>query len=175
MTYTLNGGYGSGVTATGLGFLLNNEMDDFTVKPGAPNGYGVLQSEANTIAPGKTPLSSMTPSMVTKDGKLLLVLGSPGGPTIINTVMNTIINFLDFGMNVQRAVDAPRFHHQWMPDRLLMEPGFSPDTIDLLKARGHNVDVRGSIGDCHAIAIDPKTGELLGAADPRSGGKAVGY
>jgi gamma-glutamyltranspeptidase/glutathione hydrolase len=175
VTYTLNGGYGSGVTAVGLGFLLNNEMDDFTVKPGTPNGYGVLQSEANTIAPGKTPLSSMTPTIVTKDGKLLLVLGSPGGPTIINTVMNTVINFLDFGMNVQRAVDAPRFHHQWMPDRLVMEPGFSPDTIDLLKARGHNIDVRGTIGDCHAIAIDPKSGELLGAADPRSGGKAVGY
>jgi gamma-glutamyltranspeptidase/glutathione hydrolase len=175
VTYTLNGGYGSGVTAAGLGFLLNNEMDDFTVKPGAPNGYGVLQSEANTIAPGKTPLSSMVPTVVTKDGKLVLVLGSPGGPTIINTVMNTIINFIDFGMNVQRSVDAPRFHHQWMPDRLVMEPGFSPDTIDLLKARGHTVDVRGAIGDCHAIAIDPKTGELLGAADPRSGGKAVGY
>jgi gamma-glutamyltranspeptidase/glutathione hydrolase len=176
VTYTLNGGYGSGVTVPGLGFLLNNEMDDFTVKPGAPNAYGLLQSEANTIAPGKTPLSAMTPTVITKDGKLLLVLGSPGGPTIINTVMNTIINFLDFGMTVQQAVDAPRFHHQWMPDRLVMENGFSPDTIAALKARGHNVDTgRGAIGDCHAIAVDPKTGELLGAADPRQGGKAVGY
>ncbi len=175
VTYTLNGGYGSGVTVEGLGFLLNNEMDDFTAKPGAPNGYGLLQSEANTIAPGKTPLSAMTPTVVIKDGKLLLVLGSPGGPTIINTVMNTIINFIDFGMTVQRAVDAPRFHHQWMPDTLSMEPGFSPDTIELLKLRGHKVAVRGAIGDCHAIAVDPKTGELLGAADPRQGGKAVGY
>jgi len=175
VTYTLNGSYGSGVTVAGLGFLMNNEMDDFTVKPGVPNAYGLLQSEANTIAPGKTPLSAMTPTVVTKDGKLILVLGSPGGPTIINTVMNTILNFLQYKMTVQQAVDAPRFHHQWMPDKLQMEPGFSPDTLDLLRAKGHQIEVRQSIGDCHAIAIDEKTGELLGAADPRSGGKAVGY
>jgi len=175
VTYTLNGGYGSGVTAGDLGFLLNNEMDDFTAVPGKPNMYGVLQSEANTIAPGKTPLSSMTPTVVTKDGQLVLVLGSPGGPTIINTVFNTVVNFLDFGMNVQAAVDAPRIHHQWMPDRLQMENGFSPDTIELLKARGHNLSVGASIGDCNAIAIDPRSGDLLGAADSRHMGKAVGY
>jgi gamma-glutamyltranspeptidase/glutathione hydrolase len=175
VTYTLNGGYGSGVTAGDLGFLLNNEMDDFTAKPGAPNAYGILQSEANTIAPGKTPLSSMTPTVVTKDGSLVLVLGSPGGPTIINTVFNTVINFLEFGMNVQAAVDAPRIHHQWMPDRLQMESGFSPDTIELLKARGHTLSVGASIGDCDAIAVDPRSGDLLGAADSRHGGKAVGY
>jgi gamma-glutamyltranspeptidase/glutathione hydrolase len=175
VTYTLNGGYGSGVTAGDLGFLLNNEMDDFTAKPGAPNAYGILQSEANTIEPGKTPLSSMTPTVVTKDGALVLVLGSPGGPTIINTVFNTVLNFLEFGMNVQAAVDAPRIHHQWMPDRLQMENGFSPDTIELLKARGHNLSVGASIGDCDAIAVDPRSGDLLGAADSRHGGKAVGY
>ena len=137
------------------------------------NAYGLLQSEANTIAPGKTPLSAMTPTVITRDGKLLLVLGSPGGPTIINTVMNTILNILEYKMGVQQAVDAPRFHHQWMPDRLIMEPGFSPDTLELLRARGHQIEVRPAIGDCQAIAVDPKTGELLGAADPRLGGKAV--
>jgi gamma-glutamyltranspeptidase/glutathione hydrolase len=175
VTYTLNGSYGSGVTVAGLGFLMNNEMDDFTVKPGVPNAYGLLQSEANTIAPGKTPLSAMTPTVVTREGKLVLVLGSPGGPTIINTVMNTILNFLEYKLNVQQAVDAPRFHHQWMPDRLILEPGFSPDTIELLRTRGHQVEFRNSIGDCHAIAVDARTGEWLGAADPRLGGKAVGY
>lgn len=175
VTYTLNNSYGSGVTVAGLGFLMNNEMDDFTVKPGVPNAYGLLQSEANTIAPGKTPLSAMTPTVVTKDGKLVLVLGSPGGPTIINTVMNTILNFLEFKLNVQQAVDAPRFHHQWMPDKLILEPGFSPDTLELLRSRGHQIEFRNAIGDCHAIAVDSRTGEWLGAADPRLGGKAVGY
>ena len=118
VTYTLNGGYGSKVTATGLGFLLNNEMDDFAPKPGEANMYGLIQGEANAIAPGKTPLSSMTPTIVLKDGKPVLAVGSPGGPTIINTVLEVIVNVLDFGMNVQDAVNWPRFHHQWLPDVL---------------------------------------------------------
>lgn len=175
LTYTLNDSYGSGVTVEGLGFLLNNEMDDFAVKPGVANAYELLQGEVNSIAPGKRPLSSMTPTIVTRDGKLRLVLGSPGGPTIINTVLNTILNVVEYKMNVQQAVDAPRFHHQWMPDALRMEPGFSPDTLQILRSRGHQVEPRDSIGDVHAIAVDEKTGELLGAADPRLGGKAVGY
>ena len=124
VTYTLNGGYGSKVTATGLGFLLNNEMDDFAAKPGEANMYGLIQGEANAIAPRKTPLSSMTPTIVLKDGKPLLALGSPGGPTIINTVLEVMVNVLDFGMNVQDAVNWPRFHHQWMPDVLPVEPGY---------------------------------------------------
>jgi gamma-glutamyltranspeptidase/glutathione hydrolase len=141
VTYTLNDGYGSGVTATKLGFLLNNQMDDFAAKPGEPNAYGLVQGEANAIQPRKTPLSSMTPTIVLRDGKLYLVVGSPGGPTIINTVLEIIVNVIDFGMNVADAVDAPRLHHQWMPDVLKMEPGFSPDTVALLKARGHTVEV----------------------------------
>ncbi len=174
MTYTLNESYGSGVTAEGLGFLLNNEMDDFAAKPGAPNSAGLVQGEVNAIAPGKRPLSSMTPTVVTKEGKLVLVLGSPGSGRIITAVMETILNMLDYKMNAQQAVDAPRFHHQWLPDELRVEPGFSPDTLAILRARGHNLREVDALGDVHAIAVDQKTGELLGAADPRRGGKAVG-
>jgi gamma-glutamyltranspeptidase/glutathione hydrolase len=126
LTYTLNGGYGSGVTAPGLGFLLNNEMDDFSAKPGSPNMFGLVQGEANAIQPGKRPLSSMTPTILTRDGKLSMVVGGPGGGRIITSVMQTILNVIDFGMNVQDAVDAPRFHHQWQPDKITMERGFSP-------------------------------------------------
>jgi gamma-glutamyltranspeptidase/glutathione hydrolase len=175
LTYTLNGGYGCGVTAEGLGFLLNNEMDDFSSKPGVPNMYGLLQGEANAIAPRKRPLSAMTPTFVTRDGKLLLVTGSPGGPTIINTVLNILLNVIDYKMGVQQAVDAPRFHNQWLPDELRVEPGFSPDTLALLKARGPNVGpARGFPGDAPYIAVAPD-GLLLGAADPRMGGQAAGY
>jgi gamma-glutamyltranspeptidase/glutathione hydrolase len=175
-TYTLNGGYGSGVTIAGAGFLMNNEMDDFSAKPGSPNAYGLIHGKANAIAPQKRPLSAMTPTIVVKDGKLYLVLGSPGGPTIINTVLQTILNVLDFGMSVQEAVDAPRIHHQWMPDRLVLERiGFSEDVIQALKSRGQIVEVRGLIGDCQAIIVDPKTGALMGAADPRLDGRAAGY
>ena len=183
LTYTLNGSYGCGVTAQGLGFLLNNEMDDFTSRPGAANKDGLMQGEANAIAPGKRPLSSMTPTIVTRQGKLWLVVGSPGGATIINTVLNVLLNMIDFRMNVQQAVDAARFHHQWLPDRIRIEPvGFSPDTLALLRARGHQIQAGEStspdsdfrIGDAHAIAITPD-GTRLGAADPRRGGKAVGY
>ena len=175
-TYTLNGGYGSGVTVAGTGILMNNEMDDFSAKPGSPNGYGLVHGEANAIAPGKRPLSAMTPTIVLKDGRLFLVLGSPGGPTIINTVLQTILNVTDYKMTVQEAVDAPRIHHQWIPDKLMLERiGFAQDVYDGLKARGHTLAVRSMIGDCQAIMIEPQTGVRLGAADPRQDGLALGY
>jgi gamma-glutamyltranspeptidase / glutathione hydrolase len=175
-TYTLNGGYGSGVTIPGTGILMNNEMDDFSSRPGAPNAYGLVHGEANSIAPKKRPLSSMTPTIVVRDEKPFLVLGSPGGATIINTVLQTLINVIDFQLTVQEAVDAPRIHHQWMPDKLVIERiGFAQDVIDALKARGHSLDLRRSIGDCHAIMIDAKSGVRLGAADPRNDGVAIGY
>jgi gamma-glutamyltranspeptidase / glutathione hydrolase len=173
VTYTLNGGYGSKVTATGLGFLLNNEMDDFAASPGHPNMYGLIQGEANAIQPRKTPLSAMTPTIVLKDGKPLLALGSPGGPTIINTVLEVMVNVLDFGMNVQDAVNWPRFHHQWMPDQLSMERGFSPDTVALLEKRGYTIRRVASQGECAAIQFE--NGWLLGAPDPRTEGTAKGF
>jgi gamma-glutamyltranspeptidase / glutathione hydrolase len=172
VTYTLNGGYGSKVTASGLGFLLNNEMDDFAPKPGEPNMYGLIQGEANAIAARKTPLSSMTPTIVVQGEKPVLALGSPGGPTIINTVLEVIVNFVDFKMNVQDAVNWPRFHHQWLPDELRMEPGYSPDTVALLEKRGYTVKQENSQGECAAIAF--QNGWMEGAADPRSEGTAQG-
>lgn len=175
-TYTLNGGFGSGVTIPGTGILMNNEMDDFSSKPGTPNAYGLIHGKANGIAPQKRPLSAMTPTIVVKEGKLFLVLGSPGGPTIINTVLQTLLNVIDFRMTIQEAVDAPRIHHQWMPDHLVLERiGFSDDVIQALKSKGHSVEAHGTIGDCQAIMIDPQTGTRLGAADPRMDGKAAGY
>ena len=169
-TYTLNTGYGSGAVAKGLGFLLNNEMDDFASKVGVPNAYGLIQGDANSIQPQKRPLSSMTPTIVLKDGKLLYVYGSPGGPTIINTVLQTTINLIDFEMNVQRAVSAPRIHHQWLPDEVRYEPiGLNPDTRAALEKMGHKLAARGgSMGSCLAIAIDPRTGHRLAGVDPRS-------
>jgi gamma-glutamyltranspeptidase / glutathione hydrolase len=172
VTYTLNGGYGSKVTAQGLGFLLNNEMDDFAPKPGEPNMYGLIQGEANAIAARKTPLSSMTPTIVVQGEKPVLALGSPGGPTIINTVLEVIVNFVDFKMNVQDAVNWPRFHHQWLPDELRMEPGYSPDTVALLEKRGYTVKRENSQGECAAIAF--QNGWMEGAADPRTEGTAAG-
>ena len=175
-TYTLNGGYGSGVTVEGAGFLLNNEMDDFAAKPGTPNMFGLVQGEANAIAPHKRPLSSMTPTIVLQDDNLRLVLGSPGGGTIINTVLQVLLNVLVYKMDVREAVTSPRFHHQWMPDELQLEGwGFSADTIGKLNAAGYKSAARGHIGECQAIEIDPKTGWRFGAADPRGDGKAVGY
>jgi gamma-glutamyltranspeptidase / glutathione hydrolase len=172
VTYTLNGGYGSKVTAAGLGFLLNNEMDDFAAKPGVPNMYGLIQGEANAIAPRKTPLSAMTPTIVLKDGKPFLALGSPGGPTIINTVLEVIVNVLDFHMNVQDAVNWPRFHHQWMPDTLSIEPGYSPDTVALLEKRGYTIRHVNAQGEVAAIQFE--NGWLEGAPDPRTEGTAEG-
>lgn len=173
LTYTLNGSYGSGVTATGLGFLLNNEMDDFSVKPGEANMYGVVQGEANAIQPRKHPLSSMTPTIVLRDGQFYFALGSPGGPTIINSVLQVLVNIVDFKMSVQDAVDWPRLHHQWLPDELRMERGFSPDTVALLQARGHKVVRRSSQGEVAAVLLDG--GWLQGAADGRTDGTAKGY
>jgi len=169
-TYTINSGYGSGTVAKGLGFLLNNEMDDFASKPGVPNAYGLIQGDANSIQPQKRPLSSMTPTIVTKDGKLLYVYGSPGGPTIINTVLQTTINLIDFEMNVQRAVSSPRIHHQWLPDEVRYESlGLNADTRAALEKMGHKFPARGtSMGSCLAIAIDPLTGHRLAGVDPRS-------
>jgi len=175
VTTTLNGTFGSRVTAEGLGFLLNDEMDDFAIKQGVPNSYGLIQGPANAIGPGKRPLSAMTPTIVLKDGKLFLVLGSPGGPTIITTVANILMGVIDFGLDIQEAVNAPRFHHQWLPDQILVEDRLSPDTMNLLRGMGHKLDVHHFWGDGECIMVDPKTGERLGASDGRNNGKAVGY
>ena len=173
VTYTLNGGYGSGVTARGTGVLLNNEMDDFTAKPGSPNAYGLLQSENNSIEPGKRPLSAMSPTMVLREGQLRLVLGAQGGPTIISSVTQVLLDVVDFGMNVQQAVDFPRFHHQWMPDLLYMEPvGFSADTRERLEGMGHRLSFGRRLGHIEAIEVHADT--LAGAADSRSEGVAAG-
>lgn len=173
VTYTLNGGFGNGVTPAGLGFLLNNEMDDFSAKPGEPNLYGAIQGEVNAIQPRKHPLSSMTPTILTKDGELRMVVGSPGGTTIINTVLEVILNVVDFGMNIQKAVEFPRFHHQWMPDELRMEVDFSPDTLELLAARGHRIRKVSQQGEVCAILWDGSW--LQGAADGRTEATAAGY
>ena len=175
VTTTLNGSFGSFVTANGLGFLLNNEMDDFASAPGVPNMYGLLQGPANAIGPGKRPLSAMTPTIVTKDGKLVLVAGSPGGPTIITTVANILMGVIDYGMNIQETVNAPRYHHQWLPDLILAEDAFPDQDVKALEKMGHKFERRKHWGDAECIAIHPITGERLGAADYRNGGRAIGY
>ena len=176
VTTTLNGGYGSGVTVPGLGFLLNNEMDDFASKQGVPNMFGLIQGPANAIAPGKRPLSSMTPTIVLKDGKVAFVLGSPGGATIITTVANIFLSVVDEGLNIQQAVDAPRFHQQYLPDMVMLEPGFAPATIDGLRAMGYTLRIGRTWGDGECIEVDPRTGELEGGQDHRHHfGKAAGY
>jgi gamma-glutamyltranspeptidase/glutathione hydrolase len=210
-TYTLNFGFGSGVTVEGLGFLLNDEMDDFASKMGVPNGFGLIQGPANAIAPGKRPLSAMTPTIVSEEpdcsgevlyrsskgkkngplgtelcklGKLRLVLGSPGGPTIISTVANDLISVVDNGLDIQAAADAPRFHHQYLPDELQVEKAFPQDVVAALRAAGYTVRQRsaldekaeGTWGDSELIMVDPKTGVLLGGQDQRHHfGKAAGY
>ncbi len=183
VTTTLNEYFGSHVTAEGLGFLLNDEMDDFSSKPGAPNVFGLIQGPANAIGPGKRPLSAMAPTIVLKDGKLFLVLGSPGGPRIITTVANILMGVVDYGMDIQTAVNASRFHQQWLPDFVRVEQWFSPDTARALEHMGYKIvfglDEDGfweptwSDGEC--VQVDPKTGERLGASDDRNNGKAVGY
>jgi len=175
VTYTLNNGYGSGVTVPGLGFLLNDEMDDFTAKPNTPNMFGLVQGEANAIQPGKRPLSAMTPTIVVREGKPFMVLGAPGGPRIITAVLQVLLNAIDFRMNIQDAVDAPRFHHQWKPDKLYLEPGISPDTVALLEDMGHQVDYSPGVVLARINAILSEGGWLQGAADPRWVGKAAGY
>src|SRR6267154_2202233 len=174
-TTTLNDSYGSHVTSS-AGFLLNDEMYDFTTQPGVPNAlFGLIQSDANAIAPGHRPLSSMTPTIVLRDGALSFVTGSPGGPTIISATLLSVINWMRLGMAAQAAVNAPRFHHQWLPDQTLMEQNFSEGTQKALEARGFTLKRRGHIGLVNAIGIDVTTGERLGAADPRDEGSAVGY
>lgn len=183
-TYTLNFYFGSGVVVKGLGFAMNDEMDDFTSKVGVPNGFGLIQGPANAIAPGKRPLSAMSPTIVTKHGKLRLVLGSPGGPTIISTVANDLISVVDNGLSIQETADAPRFHHQYLPDDLQVEKRFPVATSDALKAHGYNIKRSGEFdehnpgvwGDSELIAVDPKTGDLLGGHDTRKNfGSAAGY
>ena len=174
-TYTLNNSYGSHVSCS-AGFLLNDEMDDFTTHPGVPNAlFGLIQSEANAIAPGHRPLSSMTPTILLRDGKLSFVTGSPGGPMIISAVLLTVINWMRLGLDAQAAINAPRFHHQWLPDRLVIEQQFPTAVEQELTAMGHATRRRGHIGLANAIGIDSQTGDKLGAADPRDEGSAVGY
>jgi gamma-glutamyltranspeptidase / glutathione hydrolase len=176
VTFTLNGGFGNGITVPGLGFLLNNEMDDFAAKPGTPNMFGLVQGEINAIQPGKRPLSSMTPTIVVKDGKLFMTAGAPGGSRISTAVLQVILNVIDFGMNVQDAVDAPRVHHQWQPDKLSLERGVSPDTVAILKSRGYDVDYAPGVVLAQVAAIVNDGGWLQGASDGRSAaGKAAGY
>ncbi len=175
-TYTLEGGYGSRVVVKGAGFILNNEMNDFNWSPGVTDKTGKIGTPPNLIVPGKRMLSSMTPTIVTKNGKVLLVTGSPGGRTIINTVLCVVVNVVDFDMDIQAAVDAPRMHHQWFPDSVSIEnrPVVAP-AIPQLKEMGHTVKTVNGQGDAHSILVDPKTGAYVGAADKRIQGKAAGY
>jgi gamma-glutamyltranspeptidase/glutathione hydrolase len=189
-TTTLNGGFGNGIAVEGLGFLMNNEMDDFTSKVGVPNMFGLIQSSANSIEPGKRPLSAMTPTIITTHGgflrrkKLAYVMGSPGGSTIITTVANDVISAVDNGLNIQQVADAPRFHHQYLPDKLDFEKIFPNDVVDQIKAMGYSTNrdqkadgaTGGQWGDSELIAVDPKTGERVSGHDSRrTFGKAAGY
>lgn len=175
VTYTLNAGFGNGITAPGLGFLLNDEMDDFASKPGEPNMFGLVQGESNAIQPGKRPLSSMMPTIALKDGKLAMVLGAPGGSRIITAVTEVFLNIVDFHMGAQDANDWPRFHHQWRPDRLEVQPGISPDTVAILKQMGHNVDFAKPLEGAKVEAVVVENGWLAGSIDGRGTGKAAGY
>ena len=175
VTTTLNGLYGSKVVVSGAGFFLNNEMDDFSVKPGVPNMFGAVGGEANAVAPGKRMLSSMTPTIVEKNGKLLLVVGTPGGSTIMTSVFQTILNVVDWNMDIQSAVNAPRFHHQWLPDEIAAEKqSFSPELRERLKQKNYKITDRGAIGRVDAILVD-ESGFLHGGADPRGDDTALGY
>jgi gamma-glutamyltranspeptidase/glutathione hydrolase len=173
-TTTLNLSYGLGLVAEGTGILLNNELDDFAAKPGAPNAYGLVGGDANAPGPGKRPLSSMTPTIVLKDGKPFLVTGSPGGSRIITTVLQVIVNVIDRKLSIADAIAEPRIHHQWSPDEVMVERGFSPDLIRELKARGHDVVEGSPPTSANSILVTPAG--LLGAADNRTrGALAAGY
>ncbi|MXR67538.1 gamma-glutamyltransferase [Shewanella sp. JBTF-M18] len=173
-TYTLNFSYGSGLVAEGTGILLNNEMDDFSAKPGVPNGYGLIGGDANAVEGGKRPLSSMSPTIVMKDGKPFIVTGSPGGSRIINTTLQIIMNVIDHGLNIAEASYSSRVHHQWLPDELRVEKSLNRDTISLLEARGHKVSVKDAMGSTQSIMITDEG--MFGASDPRrAGSAAAGY
>ncbi len=176
-TGSINTPFGSGITVPGTGIILNNEMDDFSVAPNTPNAYGLVDVRgANAIEPGKRPLSSMTPTLLLRDGRVFMVTGSPGGPRIITTVLLSILNTVDHGMDVQAAVSAPRFHHQWVPDKLFVEPAIPADVIAGLERRGHSVEVSPwNWSSAQAIVIDSESGWQLGGTDPRSDGLALGY
>jgi gamma-glutamyltranspeptidase/glutathione hydrolase len=173
-TYTINFSYGTGIVAAGTGILLNNEMDDFSAKPGVPNAYGLIGGDANAVGPMKRPLSSMTPTIVLQDGRPFLATGSPGGSRIITTTLQILMNVIDHGMNVAAATHAPRVHHQWLPDELRVEAGLSPDTVGLLTAKGHRVVVKSAMGSTQTIM---RTADgFLGASDPRRpGALTLGY
>ena len=175
-TYTINFSYGSGIVATGTGVLMNNEMDDFSAKTGVSNAYGLIGGDANAVAAGKRPLSSMSPTIVMKDGKVFLVTGSPGGSRIITTTLQIIMNVIDHKMNIAEATQAPRIHHQWLPDELRVEEGISADTKAILRAKGHDVVTKRTMGAVQSIMVDPETGVLLGATDlRRTSGSVEGY
>jgi gamma-glutamyltranspeptidase/glutathione hydrolase len=177
MTKTINTPYGSGITVPGTGIILNNEMDDFAKAIGTPNAYGLVDTRgANAIAPGKRPLSSMTPTILVKNGEVFMVSGSPGGPRIITSTLLSILNVVDYGMNAAQAVSAPRFHHQWEPNRVLVEPPVPEDVIEAMRARGHVVErSKRNWSAVEVILVDPETGIHYGGTDPRRDGLALGY
>ena len=171
----MNYGFGSGVVTPGTGILLNDEMDDFAAAPGVPNAYGLVGGDANAIAPRKTPLSSMTPTIVTENKRLRMAVGAPGGSTIITTVLQVLLNVLEYGMDAGAAVSAPRIHHQWLPDRLKVEPwGLDTLTLAELRRRGHQIELQSPWGNANAIVVTPD-GILSGSADPRGEGSPRGY
>ncbi|MCC2662422.1 MAG: ggt, partial [Geminicoccaceae bacterium] len=173
-TYTINFGYGTGLVAEGTGILLNNELDDFSAKPGVPNAYGLIGGDANAVGPNRRPLSSMAPTIVLRDGRPFLVTGSPGGPRIITTTLQVIMNVIDHGMNVAEATYAPRVHHQWLPDELRIEQGISPDTVRLLEQKGHKVALKEAMGSTQSILLSEQG--LYGSSDPRTpGALTLGY
>ncbi len=173
VTYTLNGGFGSGVTAPGLGFLLNNEMDDFSAKPGTPNMFGVVGGNANAIQPGKRPLSSMNPTIITQNGKLFMVVGAPGGSRITTGVFQVMMDVMDFGMNPQAAVDLPRFHNQWKPDVLYLQKGFNPEFTAILEKMGYKTERTDGVARVEAIVV--KNSVLQGGTESKRNGKVAGY
>lgn len=174
-TYTLNGNFGSGIVVDGAGFLLNNEMDNFNLQPGKRNASGIVESEANAVGPDKRMLSAMSPTFILKNGKLMLITGSPGSNRIITTNLQVIMNVIDHRMNIQEAVNAPRVHHEWLPDELRIEKGLSPDTVRLLREKGHTLSLQAPMGASSSILIDPETRVRYGASDPRREGSASGY
>jgi gamma-glutamyltranspeptidase/glutathione hydrolase len=173
VTTTLNGGFGCGIVVAGAGFLLNNEMDDFSVKPGVPNMFGAVGQEANAIAPGKRMLSSMTPTIVLKNDQPWIVVGTPGGTTIPTSVYQTIVDIIDFKMPPSEAVNFPKFHHQWLPDEIFVERDFDKNVVEQLKAMGYKISVRGSIGRTEVILNDGK--KITAVADHRGDDGAAGY